>query len=263
MDAAGKPQPGRDGSGARLPDQAGTGVTVAAVIACLNRKGGSGKTTVCLNLAAAIAEGGKRVIVLDLDPQQSATRWSAQARAAEAPAVPGFNIAADVFPVDLSGPKPAKVFQSALAHRVAAISPDMVLIDSPPELADPALIAALVADLVLITTNASPLDLWATEAAIRTAGEARAQRGDGKPLVSLVPSRLISGTLLAKDISASLGRMGEEVAPGIHQRVAVVEATMAGQTIVTYAKGSAGHAEFTALAKHALGRLESWRKNQG
>ena len=45
-------------------------------LALISQKGGSGKTTIALNLAIAAAGAGKQVVVIDLDPQRSAVRWS-------------------------------------------------------------------------------------------------------------------------------------------------------------------------------------------
>ena len=46
------------------------------IIAVLSQKGGSGKTTLSINLAIAAAKAGKQVVLIDIDPQQSAARWS-------------------------------------------------------------------------------------------------------------------------------------------------------------------------------------------
>jgi len=51
---------------------------MTTIISALNQKGGAGKTTMAINLAACLIEQGRRVVVADADPQQSAARWARQ-----------------------------------------------------------------------------------------------------------------------------------------------------------------------------------------
>jgi chromosome partitioning protein len=219
------------------------------VIGMVNRKGGCGKTTMAVNLAAALAERKRRVLVVDADPQQSATRWAKQSNNQEGA---GFCLGRDVHP--LLPQRNAAQFKAALDKLRERHTADTIIIDCPPELTDPALLTALLADLVLIPVTPSPLDIWAAEAATQTVKEAKAQRDGQKPLACLVPSKMQIGTVLAREIPDTLRRLGEPVAPGIAQRVAFIEAAVSGQTIDEYAPESLGHQEFRQLARYVLQR---------
>ena len=229
------------------------------IISVINLKGGVGKTTIALNLAAALAERRRRVILIDADPQESATQWAKQARAERKAG--RFALSMDVHPLRMD--EGAQQFQAALDRLARATTADMVVIDCPPELSDPALVAALLSDLVLVPVTPSPLDVWAAKQAVETAREARDLRDGTKPLLSLVPSKLIANTLLARDIPEALAALGEPVAPRITQRVALVEAIVRGQTIGEYAKTSPAYAEFTALATHTMQRINAWQPKPG
>ena len=121
----------------------------AKVITICNQKGGPGKTTLTMQLAGAIARRGNKVLVVDADPQGSATRWAASAE--------------DVpFPAPVVGLSAA----NTKVHREVKKFLDdyrYILIDCPP--AVDSLIpqsALLIADLALVPIIPSPLDMWAS-----------------------------------------------------------------------------------------------------
>ncbi|WP_346293796.1 ParA family partition ATPase [Sphaerothrix gracilis] len=121
----------------------------AKIITIANQKGGSGKTTVSMQLAGTIAKRGYKVLVVDADPQGTATRWAASADD-ELP-----------FPASVVGLSAA----SEKVHReVKKFIGDyeFILIDCPPAADSPVPQSALlIADLVLVPVIPSPLDMWA------------------------------------------------------------------------------------------------------
>ncbi len=121
----------------------------AKIIAVVNQKGGSGKTTVSMQLAGAIARRGNKVLVVDADLQATATRWAASALD-EIP-----------FPASVIGLSAA----SSKVHREVKKfidDYDYIIIDCPPAADSPVPQSALlIADLALVPIIPSPLDMWA------------------------------------------------------------------------------------------------------
>lgn len=211
-----------------------------AIIAVLNLKGGVGKSTIAANLAGELATVGESVVVLDTDPQHSLVAWARLGNGILSQCVVG---------VDTSS---VAAFQQAIERE--SVGKTHIIIDCPPGFADPALLAALFADLVLLPVGASPLDVMSAKEAVELAREARAQRGTGKPEIRLVPSRVQTGTTLGRSLESSLEGLGEPIFPSIGQRVALAESVLVGQVICEYAPFSTAAHEFETLAK-AVGGL--------
>ena len=116
-------------------------------IALVSQKGGAGKTTLAINLAVASELADHPAVVVDLDPQASATAWG-DSREAETPVV-----------VSAQAARLAEVLATAREHGAA-----LAIIDSAPHAEAAALAAARAADLVLVPCRASVLDLRAVTA---------------------------------------------------------------------------------------------------
>ncbi|MEI7672373.1 MAG: hypothetical protein WCK00_09700 [Deltaproteobacteria bacterium] len=79
--------------------------------------------------------------------------------------------------------------------------------------------------------------------------EARVQRGGAKPLIRLIPSKIISRASLSNDLPGSLAELGEAVLPGIGQRTVVAEAALEGKTVAEYSSVCPARTEFQRLAR--------------
>ena len=115
-------------------------------IAIISQKGGAGKTTLALHLAAAAQEAGRVALVVDTDPQATASQWAAWRREAP-PEV-----------IDSPPPRLAAKIDAALAQGA-----ELIVIDTPPHADSAARAAVEVADLVLIPCRPSAFDLSAIQ----------------------------------------------------------------------------------------------------
>jgi chromosome partitioning protein len=117
-----------------------------AVVAVISQKGGAGKTTLALHLAAAAHEAGRVALVVDTDPQATASQWAAWRQ--------------DRPPEVIDSPPPRLAAKVALAINQGA---EMIVIDTPPHADSAARAAVEVADLVLIPCRPSAFDLAAIQ----------------------------------------------------------------------------------------------------
>jgi chromosome partitioning protein len=134
---------------------------MAFVVAVAQQKGGSGKSTIAANLAAVLAAEGRRVALLDTDPQGSVTRWHEERqRHAGGKAAP------------LLFDRPSGWRVPTTLDRLRR-DQDVVILDTPPHAGTDAKVAIRSADLVLMPLQPSPADLWASTDTRRLALEER------------------------------------------------------------------------------------------
>lgn len=221
-------------------------MTDAAIIALTSQKGGSGKTTVAIQLAAGLSRRGWRVAVADLDPQGSASRWIEAAPAS------------DPFPAGLLRPAGSGgAIEAEL--RAAAKQADFVVVDCPPSIEHPHVGAALaVCDLALMPVVPNPTDLWATRASERLILEHRARR----PALAgvLLPNRVMR-TALAGDVLEVMRDFALPVLnAALSQRNAFAQSAVLGRSVFALGRSAAAaQEEVDRVVSAVLNHMEESR----
>jgi chromosome partitioning protein len=188
------------------------------VIAVANQKGGVGKTTTTMNLAGVFQSEGYKVYVADADGQQSCMSWCAAA-----------------------GPETPLPFRVGSIHRldkmigpeIAALANDydVVIVDCPPNISDLTTARVLaVADVTVIPTDASPIDIWSSEGMIELVERTRVANPDGKFAILL--NKANSKTLLHMQMSAILAESNVRVLSAtVKQRELYRQSAALGRTV--------------------------------
>lgn len=203
------------------------------VIAVLNQKGGSGKTTIATNLAHALKRDGYTVLLVDSDPQGSARDWNEAS-------------SGNIIPV-------VGLDRETLAKDLQAISQgyDWIVIDGAPQIVKLSAAAVKAADLILIPVQPSPYDIWACADLVDIIA-ARQEVTNGKPKAAFVISRAIKNTKLSGEINQALSDYGLPVLKaGTTQRVVYPTTAAEGLTVFSDPSSDAAR-EINTLKKEVL-----------
>ncbi len=246
-----------------------------SVISIANHKGGVGKTTTTVNLAAALARTGARVLILDLDPQANATfsvGLKKQDRTIYQVLAFGEDIRKMILPISDMFIVPASVHLAGfekntevgkefiLQESISSIKDDFdfILIDCPPSLGALTISALTASDVVLIALQPEFLALQGMTDFIKILRTVKTRMNSELELLGIVTTQLDHRKVLHRDILEHATQQYDEVVfkTKIRGNVALAESQSLGQHIFEYDPDCNGAIDYTSLAEEVLHRLQ-------
>ncbi len=245
------------------------------ILAIANQKGGVGKTTTAINLAASLAEKGRRVLLADLDPQANATSGLG--------AVPGEPDLGDYllgdadfgevrlplkdlgFDLAPAGERLLALVAAppdpAAARRLSALGEgyDYVILDTPPSVGPLSLLALFAAGGVVVPLQTEYYALEGLAQLLRTLDEVRLRQNPRLRLLGILLTMYDRRTVLARQVVEEVRKhFGDKVFEAVIPRsVRLAEAPSFGLPVVHYAPGSPASWAYHAFAREVILRVET------
>lgn len=202
-------------------------------IAVLSQKGGSGKTTIALNLGVAASLNKKKSVIIDIDPQISITQWG-DTRKKENPTV-----------ISVQASRLSNTLQVCLDNKV-----DFVFIDTAPHAEQSALLAARQADLVIIPCKPSIIDIRAIKSTIDICKMAEVK-------YFVILNQVLSRSNLTQDALDALNELHIPIAPvNIGHRISYINSVTQGQGVMEFDFKGKSFQEVNKLYKFVMKQVK-------
>ncbi|RJX27104.1 MAG: ParA family protein [Desulfurivibrio sp.] len=240
-------------------------------VSIVNHKGGVGKTTSAVNIAAALGELGRRVLVIDLDPQGSASVMLGVAADGEklllalqrTQALPVTRVAGAGIDLVAAGPELVKARQrftgslgAELLRRCLTQTAgdwEWIVIDCPPSLGILTHNALLASTEIIIPVETNFLAFAGINQMMETIRSMQSSNRD-LALRAVIPCRVHSRRKIHQEFLARLNSLFPgKVAPAVRENVALAEAPAHGQPVLTYAPGSNGASDYRQVTRWLAG----------
>lgn len=249
------------------------------IIAVVNQKGGVGKTTTSINLAAAIAGKGFRTLLIDLDPQANATLSFIERHEIKHSLFEALSGERDIAEcIQPAGPDHLGLIPSSIAlarlegqllgeldapfrlkDALQSIRQqyDYIVIDSPPTLGILTVNSLVASSHVLVPIQSSYFALEGTDDLLDTIEKVRARPNPDLQLLGVVVTLHDKRTLLGKDVISQIGEVfgGKVFDTVISKSVRLEESPAYRESIFTYAPNSSGALEYYKLSEEVLSRV--------